>query len=98
VPRGAGAGGAAGQAGLEQGAERGDVLLDGAGRRGTARSPTSPLGRSTTVSGLSPPDGQADPVRLGDALGEPAQHGARLRSSIGPLEPLGERPAPRSTR
>ena len=59
---------------------------------GTARRPTSPLGRSTTLSGVRPPTARPDPVRLGDALGQPAQHRADLalgQRAAG--QPLGER-------
>ena len=59
---------------------------------GTARRPTSPLGRSTTFSGVRPPTARPDAVGLGDALGEPAEHGADL--AVGhraAAEPLGER-------
>ena len=61
---------------------------------GTARSPTRPLGRSTTVSGADAADRQTDAVRLGDALGQPAQDGAGLALGHRALgEPLGHRAA-----
>ena len=59
---------------------------------GTARRPTSPLGRRTTFSGREAAHGQAHAVRLGDALGQPPQDHADLAVGHRPAgEPLGER-------
>ena len=81
-----------GEAGLEQGAERGDVAVDGAGGRRHGPQADQAVGAQHDVLGGQAADGQADPVGLGDALGEPAEHGADL--AVGHRaagEPLGER-------
>ena len=82
----------AGQAGLEQRAERGDVAVDGAGGRGHGAQADQAVGAQDDVVGGQAADGQADAVRLGDALGQPPQHRADLalgHRAVG--EPLGER-------
>ena len=50
----------------------------GAGGGGHGAQADQAVGAQDDVVGGQPADGEADPVRLGDALGEPAQHGADL--------------------
>ena len=73
----------AGEAELQQRAQGGDVALLGAGGRRDGQQADQPVGPQHDVLGGEAADGEPDPVRLGDALGQPAQdqRGPRARAA-----------------
>ena len=78
------AGGQTGEARLEQGAQRGDVAVDGAGRRGHGPQADQPVGAEDDVLGLRPPT--ARPTRCASATPSASRRSTvrTSRSGIGP--------------
>ena len=82
----------AGEAGLQQRPQCGDVAVDRAGRGRHPAEPDQAVGAEHDVLRGEPAHGQAHAVRLGDALGQPPQDGADLALGHRPAdEPLGQR-------